>query len=84
MAKCSSCGAVIEWTRTPAGKAMPLDAGEFPFIPDRTGKVLAVLADGTVMPGRTCSESYEAEAYVLARISHFATCPAADQHRKKN
>lgn len=82
MARCSSCGAEIGFITTPQGKKMPVDAGEFPFIPDRNGKVLAVLNDGSVLTGRTCSESYEAEAYCYARLSHFATCPKADEHRK--
>jgi hypothetical protein len=42
--ECRSCGAAVEWWKTPRGKMMPFDHG--------------------------------------TAISHFSTCPNADQHRK--
>lgn len=60
------------WATTEAGKMMPLDAeptdkGTFVFIAGKTRKE-------------------ELEDRTLRRplyTSHFATCPNADQHRKK-
>lgn len=83
MATCRTCGAEIEFITTADGKPMPCDPREFPLIPDRHGTVTGVMADGVVIKGRTCSESYEDEAWVYARISHFATCPQAAEHRKR-
>lgn len=83
MANCKACGVEIEWIKTRSGKSMPVNPSEFPLIPDKAGNVFGVIADGEVMKGRTCSESYEAERWVYARISHFATCPKADSMRRK-
>lgn len=83
MAICRSCNAQIDWVKTANGKNMPVDLAEFPVIPDAAGDILAVDQDGQVFRGKTCSESEEAERYQYARLSHFATCPNAAQHRRK-
>ena len=81
--KCRSCGAAIEWITMPSGKKMPLDLSEIPFVPAEGGRYLAITPEGEIIRGWTCSESYEDERWVYARISHFATCPNAQAHRKR-
>lgn len=78
MARCRSCQAEIVWARTSAGRPMPLDAEP--------------------NPAGTCTLEHTAEGALLVRVdpspplevdtrprytSHFATCPHADQHRKR-
>jgi len=70
---CSSCGAPIVWGITEAGKRMPLDK-----TPHEKGNVVMVDGACLVLSG---------EALALARkdellISHFATCPNAQKHRR--
>ncbi len=73
MAKCNSCGAEIIWAHTASGKAIPLDAEPVPFgnlvvVPGADGpRALSVNIPGALGP---------------RYVSHFATCPNANQHRK--
>lgn len=74
---CRSCGARIRWIKTISGKAMPCDAEEIRF--NRGGgPETFVTPEGKVERGRRCREG-EYTGY----ISHFATCPFADCHRKR-
>lgn len=83
MPSCKACGASIEWVKTRAGRSMPVDPGEFPLIPDAAGPVIGVTSDGEALRGRTCTESFEGERWLYARISHFASCPEAESFRRK-
>lgn len=67
---CGSCGAPIVWVLTQNRKRMPMDAEPVKMPPGQYK--LASRDDGTI------------DAYLVNRvwISHFATCPNADQHRK--
>lgn len=73
---CRSCRAPIVWAETAGGKRMPVDAEPAPL-----GNIaLTELDDGRV------HASVVAEGAVLLteqplHLSHFATCPNADQHR---
>lgn len=69
-ATCSSCGAAIIWVRTERGKPMPVDAK-----PEKrfTLDPLAVRLNPSAPPSALLVDTY---------VSHFATCPHADQHRK--
>ncbi len=69
-AVCRSCGASVVWGRTPAGKAIPLDAEPV------DGGNLGIRDDGTVVS----SHGFPAGAALY--VTHFATCPNAGQHRK--
>lgn len=75
MSTCRSCGAEVSWTRTAAtGKAIPLDphpVADGNVIVDVATNRATVLAAGTPMP-----------VGVPRFISHFATCPHADSHRR--
>jgi hypothetical protein len=68
MPNCKSCGAEIIWATTGKGNAIPLDAKpEHRFV---------------IVPLMGHPENLRAE-YIKTYISHFATCPQAEQHRKK-
>lgn len=67
MSNCRSCHAEIIWAKTESGKAMPLDAK-----PEKR----FILFPG---PDGNEDEAVAVDTYV----SHFATCPNANQHRKK-
>ncbi len=82
--RCRACGAAIYWVRTSNGKSMPCNPEELPVVPSNTGDIWAVSFDGEVFRGWICSESYEDERWVYARVSHFATCPEADQFRRSS
>ena len=71
MAHCKSCEASVVWaTNERSGKASPFDA-----TPDLAGKFVIVNGKARyATPGDDCLQR---EKYT----SHFATCPAADQHR---
>ncbi|HMI85960.1 MAG TPA: hypothetical protein VK550_17805 [Polyangiaceae bacterium] len=73
-AYCRSCGARIVWAKTPAGKAMPLDAdpvtdGNIVLEEDNAGAIAHVRSAAFGGVG-------------VFHKSHFATCPNAARHRK--
>jgi len=69
--RCRSCDAHIAWVRTPAGKLMPLDAQ-----PNPAGNV--EVRDGVAIvhhqPPLTAEDLF---------MSHHATCPHADEWRRR-
>lgn len=75
MSSCRSCGGEIRWAKTAHGRNMPLDADPAPddvhagFVL-RDGGKLALSVTRDMTPGETLY------------LSHFATCPNADQHRR--
>lgn len=81
MAECRSCGAAILWARTERDKPIPLDAE-----PDPAGRIVFVSGD-TV---RVLRKDEEPPSHALVPrkgqryTSHFATCPNAEQHRRKS
>lgn len=93
MARCSTCQAPILWTRTEAGKALPVDAtdedGVVAAIEDPDGNVIPT---GDVEPGTTIPIVYVTGHLIEANQlfppahrwrPHFATCPDADRFRRK-
>lgn len=72
MSVCRSCGAEIVWALTASGKRMPLDAQSLPLPPGRF--ILSGDDPPVATPLRVVTSTY---------VSHFATCPNASQHRKK-
>lgn len=78
MSACRSCGAPVRWVITSRGKRMPLDAE-----PVDDGNVVLDMSDRNdpvaivVPPEQILVE--DGPRYV----SHFATCPNADQHRRR-
>ena len=84
MAFCNSCGAQIQWVETEAGKSMPIDAE-----PVANGNLIKSHSVDRTYRGRRRSVTvvaYIGPAEETAKerfVSHFATCPHRDHHRKK-
>lgn len=76
MGYCSSCGARIRWIRTVGGKAMPCDAQLITFTRGG-GPEAFVTPEGKVERGKR-----DPDGDLTGYISHFATCPQADRHRR--
>ena len=76
---CRACGKMILFLKTVNGKTTPVDANAMYFRKREHGKELFVLMNGSTARGETCGE---AEADAIGYISHFATCPKADEFRK--
>jgi hypothetical protein len=72
--RCRSCRKPIAWARTEAGKNMPLDP-----VPDMRGNVIFVEGFAHVF-----STATEPPAEVPRYVSHFTTCPNADEHRRRD
>ena len=71
---CSSCGAPVEWIRNArTGKLAPIDVDP---VPDGN-----VLVDDVY--GERVYRVVRAPRGALLRTSHFATCPDANEWRKK-
>jgi hypothetical protein len=71
--RCRSCGAPILWALTDRGKRIPLD--ELP---------LAAIPPGSFVVSGTGDELRASTvAPVPLYRSHFATCPNADEHRRR-
>ena len=78
MAKCRSCGEEIMWIKTKAGRSMPVNMERIWFT--EGGDETFVTREGKVIRGtRTALRARPAMA---GFISHFATCPNADAHRR--
>lgn len=86
---CGSCGALVEWTFTEKGNRMPVDAE-----PTEAGNITIRMHRGPGEPGTAHYLSRDEKAELqrqavyrgdVARffVSHFATCPDADFHRKR-
>ena len=72
MSNCRSCQAEIEWVETKNGKQMPMDVAESPC-----KKCAGVgMLTATMERCPTCNGAGH------LRLSHFATCPTAAQHRR--
>ena len=79
MSTCRSCGAEIKWIRMASGKANPVDPYKRTVVRDEGNEPL-ITDDGLVIHGRFAS--LEEGANASGYISHFATCPNADMHRR--
>lgn len=80
MGICRGCGAQIVWIPTVAGKSMPCDAKPVHYWekPKAAGKV--VTPNGEVI---SCEfEGDPQSATGIGYISHFSTCPQANNFRK--
>lgn len=81
MSKCKSCGATIYWIKSPRGKWIPCDEKLVRYKEDRAGKDMVVSHDGEVI---RCRLQFDGLPTGMARIAHWATCPNANQHRRRN
>lgn len=78
---CRGCGKPIAFIKTKNGKSIPVDPEPITFIPELDYDKF-VLPDGTVQRGQAAEETVKEEVLTGYR-SHFATCPAADDFRRK-
>lgn len=79
MSVCKSCGAEIIWIKTKNGKNMPCDAKPISYrntFPQ--GSLVLITPDGKVARGE-----FDPSSDTIGYLSHFATCPNANQHRKR-
>ena len=67
--RCKSCGGPIEWAVTIKGRRMPLDPSP-------------VLGGNVLLDGNRATVVAPDESR-LGYVSHFATCPNAREHRRK-
>ena len=74
--KCRACGAEIGFIKTVKGKTMPVNAEGVCFTPGG-GPDTFVMPDGRIERGRRRANGSE-----IGFVSHFATCPAANEFRK--
>jgi len=77
-AACRSCEAPIRWAVSDStGKRIPLNAE-----PDPAGNLAVRLVDGRLRVRSAPAGRTELDAGEKRGMSHFTTCPDADQHRR--
>lgn len=75
---CRSCGAPIIFIISTKGHRIPCDAEPVKFDYELGGPDKVVTQNGEVLPGRISENGAE-----TGYISHFATCPNANAHRRR-
>ena len=88
MSNCRSCGAKIHWVEVRSGKKMPVDPEPID-VDDMEDGMIVVTADGEIVrsehgrlyvPG---GKAWKGEGKgIEGFISHFATCPQANEWRR--
>lgn len=81
MSRCKSCGAEIFWIKTRAGKAMPCDRERVPYWATPGGNKVIITPGGEAV--RCELEGDPMKVTGCGYISHFATCPQANEHRRR-
>lgn len=76
--KCRSCGAEIIFIISTKGKRIPCDAKPVKFDYALGAKDKVVTRNGEVLPALISDQGAE-----TGYISHFATCPNANNHRRR-
>lgn len=87
IAKCKSCRAPIVWIKTKNGKNMPCDADAVEYQENYKGKSTIVTEDGRVLKASIITPSSGGFAPIIdgkGYIPHWATCPHAAQHRRRD
>lgn len=82
MAKCKGCGAELKFIKLKSGKAIPVNPTPV-FIEDKNGSEIIVTTDGRISNGRQEIVTSQNQFLTRGYISHFATCPFADQLRRR-
>ena len=80
VATCKSCGAPIVWIETPKHKWIPCDEGLIPYEEDLAGTDFLVNRRGEII---RCTLDFVGIPSGMGRMAHWATCPNAEQHRKR-
>lgn len=82
--RCRSCGAPIVWNRMKKSMKMhPVNIETIYFRPSQDGAGTYVTDDGEILKGTPVQDGEDDETVKCGSISHFATCPNADAHRKR-
>lgn len=79
--QCRSCGQRIRFIRMKSGKSMPVNERFVNYKLAPEGKDRVVTPNGEVVSYIVGVNVMEADGY--GYVSHFATCPSANQHRRK-
>lgn len=85
MSTCKSCGASIIWLRTPNRKWMPANEGLVPYKQCEDGKDYVVDDLGNLIRCNILEKDELPPGQFptgLARIPHWATCPAAAKFKR--
>lgn len=78
---CRSCGAPIIFIVSLHGRSIPCDAQQVVYWQKAGGSKKIVTPNGEVV---SCElEGDPQEATGIGYVSHFATCPNADRHRRR-
>ena len=80
MTTCKSCGAEIIWVKIAGGNRMPCDPDLVPYWAKPKAKGKVVTPNGEVLSCDFDGDLQQATG--LGYVSHWATCPYADAHRK--
>lgn len=81
MARCKACGAEIIFIKTRiGGKLMPCDADPVYYGPGKEDKVMTNQRE--IISCRILPDAHGAIG--TGYVTHFATCPFADDFRRKN
>ena len=78
---CRSCGKLIIWKTTAAGKKMPCEAYPITVVPLRSSKFKALDKYGKLIP---CEKvDMPSDVSEIAWEPHWANCPGADNFRRR-
>lgn len=78
---CRGCGAPIVWVPTLRGKSMPCDAEQVLYRARKGANGKIVTPNGEVLSADI--DVAPEEATGIGYVSHFATCPAANEFRRR-
>lgn len=67
------------WIQTKQKKMMPVNAEPVMYVEDPKGDKTIITREGEIVKGSLYGPIDDLE---IGYISHFATCPNADQHRR--
>lgn len=83
--KCRGCGAPIVWIRTRDGKHMPCNPEEIEIDLGGSKTTAIITDDGRLEFGSSINKEdlFPPSRTAKGRISHFATCPAANKFKTR-
>jgi len=76
------CGATIEWVTTSRGRKMPVDVEPINVVLDPGGPLKVVIQDGNGIARVSGAILVHKGEGIVARQSHFASCPNAGEFRR--
>lgn len=79
--QCRACGKSIVWMKTKAGKSMPCDARFYRYRADENGSQRILNHSGEIIKCELVEGQENATGF--GYMPHFATCPNADNFRKR-